>query len=108
MSTALSRPFCPVIQPSLIRPLSNAAPIDAEPLVFRNVDCTSWKVEVTAMADQGISNRESPQEERRERDEFPPRDPGLRDHNKRSDEKAMEAADESNGVDESENDDQTS
>ena len=40
------------------------------------------------MTDQGISNRESPQEERRERDEFPPRDPGLREHNKRSDEKS--------------------
>jgi hypothetical protein len=56
------------------------------------------------MADQGISNRESPQEERRERDEFPPRDPGLRDHNKRTDEKGMEAADETDELDESDND----
>ena len=56
------------------------------------------------MTDQGISNRESPQEERRERDEFPPRDPGLREHNKRSDEKGMEAADEADEVEESDDD----
>ena len=60
------------------------------------------------MADQGISNRESPQEERRERDEFPPRDPGLRDHNKRSDEKGMDAADEPDEFDESEEDTENS
>ena len=56
------------------------------------------------MADQGISNRESPQDERRERDEFPPRDPGLRDHNKKSDEKAMETADDGDEFEESEAD----
>ena len=56
------------------------------------------------MTDQGISNRESPQEERRERDEFPPRDPGLREHNKRSDEKGMEAADEADVFEESNDD----
>jgi hypothetical protein len=56
------------------------------------------------MAEQGISNRESPQEEHRDRDEFPPRDPGLRDHNKRSDEKGMEAADEDEEFEESEDD----
>ena len=62
------------------------------------------------MADQGISNRESPQDERRERDEFPPRDPGLRDHNQRTDEKNTEAAGEDDEFEESEddvNDDQT-
>ena len=56
------------------------------------------------MTDQGISNRESPQEERRERDEFPPRDPGVREHNKRSDEKGMEAADEAAEFEESDDD----
>ena len=54
------------------------------------------------MADQGISNRESPQQERRERDEFPPRDPDLRDHNKSTDEKNMEAADEDEEFEDSE------
>ena len=56
------------------------------------------------MAEQGISNRESPQKEHRDRDEFPPRDPGLRDHNKHSDEKGMEAAEEEEAFEESEDD----
>ena len=46
------------------------------------------------MAKQGISNRESPQEEMHERDEFPPSDPGLRDHNNRRDERSLETSDE--------------
>lgn len=56
------------------------------------------------MADQGISNRESPQEEHREREEFPPRDPGLRDHNRSGDEKGMEAADEGGEFEDSDDD----
>ena len=57
------------------------------------------------MAKQGISNRQSPQDEARERGEFPPADPNKRERIESIDEPRGIGAEDEEEFDESEEDD---
>ena len=57
------------------------------------------------MAKQGISNRQSPQDEARERSEFPPTDPNKREHIEGIDEPRSRETEDEEEFDESEEDD---
>jgi hypothetical protein len=58
------------------------------------------------MADQGISNRRTPEQEAQERDEFPPADPNMRKHIDRIDEPQGRDSEDEEEFEESDGDDE--